>query len=53
MAYTVCHVPLKLLVRRHHTFVTIATMELQTGMLRTLAVRHPYDVNPYEINVTS
>ena len=36
MAYTVCQAPLKLKVRQHHRSVTIATMELQTGVLSTL-----------------
>ena len=37
MAYTVCYAPLILYVRQHLRSVTIATMELQTGVLSTLA----------------
>ena len=37
MAYTVCHVPLELLVRGCFRFATIATMNLQTVVISTLA----------------
>ena len=44
MAYTVCHAPLELYMRWHHRSVTIETMELQTGVLSTLADRYLGDV---------
>ena len=37
MPYTVCHALLELKVRGHYISVTIATMELQTSVLSTLA----------------
>ena len=44
MAYTVCHAPLEFYVRCHHRSVIIATIELQTGMLDTLAGCYPDDI---------
>ena len=37
MAYTVCHVPIELLVRGRYRSATIATMKLQTIVISTLA----------------
>ena len=42
MTYTVCHVPLELLVRGCYRSATIATVKLQTVVINTVAECCPF-----------
>ena len=44
MTYTECRAALELSEIRHHRYVAIATMDLQTGVLSTLAEAYLGDV---------